>query len=120
MAFFTHSAVLAAAATINPLDVSGNTWKYNRAPYAGTVEIICNSTGVGGILLTLTSGSDEIMQESPISGGGVAGTLPARLTTEPITFSVQPGDVIQPRFRNPTAGPLTLNFSIELTRARAA
>lgn len=120
MPFFTYSASLAAGATVNPLDISGNTWKYNRAPYDGVVELMANSTGAGGIVLTLTAGSDEIMQESPITGGGTAGTLPARLSTEPITFSVKAGDVIQPRFRNPTGGALTLNFTIELTRGKNA
>lgn len=115
MAFFTYTASLAAGATVNPLDISGNTWKYNRAPYNATVEIIHNATAVG-IVCTLTSGSDEIMQEAPISAGGTAGVLPARLSTEPVTFVVNAGDVIQPRYRNTTGGAVTINFSIEMTK----
>jgi hypothetical protein len=115
MAFFTASASIAAGASLNPLDVSGGTWKYNRAPYDALVEIICNAT-LGPMLLTLTAGSDEIVQSCPVSLGGVAGVLPARLGTEPITFTVKAGDVIQPTFRNTNAGAATLNFTIEMTR----
>lgn len=119
MAFFTYSASLAAGASVNPLDISGNTWKYNRAPYDATVEIIANATATG-VVCTLTAGSDEIMQECPITAGGTAAVLPARLNVEPVTFSVKAGDVIQPRYRNTTAGAITLNFSIEMTRSRGA
>jgi len=119
MAFFTYSASLGAGATVNPLDISGNTWKYNRAPYDATVEIIHNATATG-IVATLTAGSDEIMQESPISAGGTAAVLPARLSVEPVTFTVKAGDVIQPRYRNTSGAGITLNFSIEMTRSRAA
>lgn len=115
MAFFTFTSQLAAGASFNPLDVSGNSWKYNRAPYAGTVEIIAAAT-LASMLLRVTVGSDEIMQESPISIGGAAGVLPARLNTEPITFTVDAGDVIQPVFRNTNAAANTINGTIELTR----
>lgn len=115
MAFFTFSGTVGIGASLNPLQQSGAPWKYDRAPYDATVEILCNST-LASLLLTLTAGSDEIMQEAPISIGGTAGVLPGRLNIEPITFQVKAGDLIQPRFRNTNAAANTLNFSIEMTR----
>jgi hypothetical protein len=115
MAFFSWSSSVAAGATFNPLEVTGNTWKYNRAPYAGLVEVIHNATAAG-MVATITAGSDEIQQESPVSGGGTAATLVGRLTVEPITFMVNAGDVIRVVYRNTTAGAVTVNGTIELTR----
>jgi hypothetical protein len=115
MAFFSWTSSVGAGATFNPLEVSGNTWKYNRAPYAGLVEVIHNATATG-VVVAITAGSDEIMQESPVSGGGTAGTLVGRLTVEPVTFMVNAGDVIRVVYRNPTAGAITVNGTIELTR----
>ena len=115
MAFFAFSQTVAAAATATPLDQSGNTWKYNRAPYDGLVEIIHRTTLVG-MLCTITAGSDEVMQECPISSGGTAGVLTGRLNVEPVTFSVKAGDVIGVRYRNTNAGVNQLDGTIELTR----
>jgi len=115
MAFFTASTSIAAGSSLNPLEVTGTNWKYNRLPYDATVEIMHNATATG-IVCIITSGSDEIMQESPISAGGTAAVLPARLSTEPVTFTGKAGDVIQPRYRNTSGGAITLNFTIEITR----
>lgn len=115
MAFFSFSQSVAAAATATPLDQTGNTWKYNRAPYDGMVEIIHRTT-LTGMLVTITAGSDEVQQESPVSAGGVAGVLTGRLNVEPVTFSVKAGDVIGLRYRNTNAGANQLDGSVELTR----
>ena len=117
MPFFTWSSAMLTGTSLNPLDVSGNTWKYNRAPYNGVVEVMSRATAVG-MLVRITAGSDEIVQECPVQAGGTAGTLPARLSTEPVSFAVQQGDVIQIQYRNPTAGTITVDGTIELTKAR--
>jgi len=115
MAFFSWSSAMLTGTTLNPLEVSGNTWKYNRAPYDGLVEILHRATAVG-MVVSITSGSDEIQQESPVSAGGVAGTLTGRLNVEPVTFMVNAGDVIRVVYRNPTGGTITVDGTIELTR----
>lgn len=115
MAFFSWSSAIGIGATLTPLDVSGSTWKYNRAPYDGVVEILHRATGTG-VLVTITAGSDEVQQESPISAGGTTGTLTGRLNVEPVTFTVKAGDVIGLRYRNTNAGALNVDGTIELTR----
>lgn len=115
MAFFSFSSAVGIGATFTPLDQTGNSWKYNRAPYDGVVEIIHRST-LTGMLVTITAGSDEVQQESPISSGGTAGVLTGRLNTEPVTFTVRAGDVIGLRYRNTNAGANQVDGTIELTR----
>lgn len=115
MAFFTFFTAIAAGASANPLDISGNTWKYNRLPWNATVEVMSQTTGTG-VVLRITSGSDEIMQESPIHGAGTANALPARLSVEPVTWQGEAGDVVQLQYRNTSAGALTVAGTIEITK----
>jgi len=114
MAFFTWSLAVAAGATSDPLDQAGNSWKYRYIPYDCIVEIIHDTTAVG-VTQTITAGSDEILQESPVSAGGTAGVLQGRLNREPVTFKAKAGDLVIIRYRNTTAGALTISGSIELT-----
>jgi len=115
MPFFSYSRAVAAVATDTPLDATGNTWKYNRAPYDGVVEVLHRATAVG-VVVTITAGSDEVQQESPISAGGTAGVLTGRLNVEPVTFTVKGGDVIGVRYRNTTGGAINVEGTVELTR----
>jgi len=115
MAFFSWSRAIGIGATDTPLDATGNTWKYNRAPYDGVVEVLHRATLVG-LPVTITAGSDEVQQESPVSAGGTIGVLTGRLNVEPVTFTVKAGDVIGIRYRNTNAGANQVDGSIELTR----
>lgn len=115
MAFFSWSASVAAGASFNPLEVSGNTWKYNRAPYDALAEVIHRATAVG-MVVAITTGSDEVQQESPVSAGGTAGVLTGRLNVEPVTFLAQQGDVMRVVYRNTTVGAINVDGTIELTR----
>lgn len=114
MAMFTFFLSLAAGASGNPLEVTGTTWKYNRLPWKATVEVM-HQTTAAGVVCRITSGSDEIQQECPVHGTGVANGLPARLSVEPVTFQGDAGDVIQLQYRNTTAGVLVVAGSIEIT-----
>lgn len=116
MAFFSWSSSVAAGASFGPLDVSGNSWKYQYAPYDAICEVLHRGTGTG-IVVQITSGSDEIQQESPLSAGGTAGVLTGRLNVEPVTFKVKAGDLIQIRYRNTSAGALNIEGTIEMTKA---
>jgi hypothetical protein len=115
MAFFSWSRSVAAGATDTPLEVTGNTWKYQRVPYDCMVEILHRATAVG-MVATINSGSDEVQQESPVSAGGTAGVLTGRLNVEPVTFSAKAGDTITLRYRNTTGGAVGADGTIELTR----
>lgn len=114
MAFFTWALSVGAGATSDPLDQAGNSWKYRYIPYDCIVEIIHGTSAVG-VTQSITAGSDEIVQESPVSIGVAAGTLPGRLTIEPVTFKAKAGDLVIIRYRNTTAGALTVSGTIELT-----
>jgi hypothetical protein len=120
MPFFATVQTIAAGASVDLLNVTvGITrpWKYNRAPYSGILEVMVRAAAVG-CTLQITAGSDEVEQESPISAGGTAGVLPARLATEPITFTVQQGDVISVVATNTTGAGVEVQATFELTRAK--
>lgn len=113
MAFFGFSLALAGGATGNPLDVSGSSWKYQYAPYDAVVEVLHRATVVG-VVVQITSGSDEVMQRSPISAGGTIGVQTGRLNVEPVTFRVAKGDLIQLNY-TATGAAGNVDGTIEMT-----
>jgi len=118
MAMFGWSLLIAGGASTNPLDQAGNEWKYKYVPYDAIVEILHRATAVG-MVHQLTSGSDEIVQQSPTPAGGTAGVPPARINTEPITFRAKQGDLIMINYRNTTGGNITVDGTIEFTKVGA-
>lgn len=115
MAFFSWSQSLAAGAIANPLDTAGQEWKYKYVPYDCIVEVIHRATAVG-MVVQITTGSDEVQQTSPVSAGGTAGVLTGRLNVEPVTFRAKAGDLVIISYRNTTAGAITCDGTIEFTR----
>lgn len=113
MAYFTWSLLFAAGQKQNPLDISGNSWKYQYAPYDAIVEVM-NRSSTATATMSITSGSDEVVQVCPVQAGGTIGVTPARLTTEPITFKVSKGDLIQINL-TAVSGTPTVDGSIEMT-----
>jgi hypothetical protein len=105
MPMFTFSTAVAAGAAAQPL--SG--WNYRFPPKNALFELIINATGVG-MVQNVTTGPESIVQsDSPVSAGGVAGTLPARLSTEPIVDMVNAGEELVLNLRNTSAGTITVN-----------
>jgi hypothetical protein len=108
---FNFSTSIAAGATSTPL----STWQFRFPPKASLLELLVNGSAAG-LVMNLTTGAESIVQaESPVSGGGTAGTLPARLSVEPIVDKVDPGEEIVLTVRNPTGGAITLNGVAVLT-----
>jgi hypothetical protein len=108
---FNFSSLIAAGATSFPL----GSWQFRFPPKASLLEILVNASAAG-LVMNLTTGAESIVQaESPVSGGGAAGTLPARLNTEPIVDKVDPGEEIVLTIRNPTGGGITVNGVAILT-----
>lgn len=102
---FNWTTSIAAGATATPL----STWQFRFPPKASLLEVMINASATG-LVMNLTTGAESIVQaESAVSGGGTAGTLPARLSTEPIVDKVDAGEEIVLTVRNPTAGAITCN-----------
>lgn len=105
MPMFTFVTSVPAGQTAQPL--SG--WNYRFPPQNALLELLVNTTATG-VVMNVTTGPESIVQaESPVSAGGTAGTLPARLTVEPIVDMVNKGEEIVLNLRNTTAGALTVN-----------
>jgi hypothetical protein len=68
-------------------------WQYRYMPWRAGVQLLVKATTVS-VRLTVYSGSQTIMQRSPVQGGGVAGTTPSQLNTEPIEWVAMGGDII--------------------------
>lgn len=105
---FTSS--VAAGATYFPLD----NWQYQYAPYKALLEVFENATAVG-MVNVITAGSDTVQEECPVSAGGTAGVLPARLNAEPVTDKVDAGDLLKLKYRNTTGGAITVNGVVLIT-----
>lgn len=123
MPFFPVQLSIAAGATVDLLNTTSGIvtpWKYNRAPYRGVLEVMCKAVGAPATALNqvMTVGSDEVVQQGLLGGGGTAANLPARLSTEPITVEVEQGDVLSYKVNNPGAGAIEVDATFELTRAK--
>lgn len=105
MPMFTFTQSIAAGAPALPL--SG--WNYRFPPKNALFELLINATGPG-VVQNVTTGPESIVQsESPVSAGGTAGVLPARLNVEPIVDMVNQGEELVLNLRNTTAGAITVN-----------
>lgn len=113
MPLFTFSTSIAAGASANPL----SSWQYRFPPKGALLEVLVNATATG-VVMNLTTGPESIVQgDSPVSAGGAAGTLPARLNVEPIVDKVDAGEEIVLLLRNTTAGAITVNGVAVMTYA---
>lgn len=110
MPSLVYTQAIAAGATFDPLD----TWNYQYAPAPGVITLIHRASGTG-LLATVTSGSDQLLQEAPVPAGGTAGVTPSAFNVAPITDPVAQGDRLSIRYRNPTGGALTIDGVIDYT-----
>lgn len=110
---FNFTAAVGAGATYTPL----SNWQFRFPPKPALLELIVNATAVGCVM-SLTTGPESIVQsDNPVSAGGTAGVLPARLNTEPIVDKVNAGEESVVAIRNTTAGAITINGVAILTYA---
>lgn len=104
MPSIVFSQSIAAGATFNPL--TGTNYQY--VPASGVVKIIHRATAAG-LVATILSGSDELMQEGVVPAGGTAGQTPSEFNVPPIVDGVTKGDLQSIRYRNPTGGAITVD-----------
>jgi len=110
MPSFIYSQSIPAGGTFNPL--SNTNFQY--VPRPGIVKYIHRATAVG-LVATILSGSDELMQEGPVPAGGVAGQTPTEFNSPPIVDQVAAGDLQTVRYRNPTGGAITVDGIFDYT-----
>jgi len=111
MPMFPFTAAVLTGATYLPL----STWQFRQPARKAILEVFVNATAVGCVQ-NLTTGAESIVQaECPVSAGGTAGVLPARLNTEPAVDMVDPGDELVLTVRNTTGGTITVNGVAVLT-----
>lgn len=80
------------ALTANQLDFRPlANWKYRRLPFRAGVTILQRATTVSA-RQTIDAGAQNMVQKSPIQGGGTAGVTPIPQTTPVIQFIAEPGD----------------------------
>lgn len=70
-------------------------WQFERVPnmfLRGAYVAILQRATTGGVVSSIFTGSQNIMQRSPVQGGGAAGTTPVSFTTPVIDFRATQDD----------------------------
>src|SRR5260370_21537420 len=80
----------ASALGVNPL--SG--WQYEFLPWPAQIILLIRAIDINQ-RATVYSGSETIMERSPVQAGGVAGTTPPEINTPPIAWHGAAGDRFQ-------------------------
>lgn len=112
MPTFRYRDSLAANATGDPL----RDWQYRYLPYAAVVEHLSDAT-TKDVVKTVTSGSETIVEESPVQGGGVDGVTPAPLNVTPDSWIGAAGDLIKIRNRETGGAVAIVNGVITINPA---
>lgn len=68
-------------------------WKFRRSPYRALVRILQKATTTG-VRMTISTGSTEVVQRSPVQILATAGLTPSPLNTPVQEFIVDAGDEI--------------------------
>lgn len=89
-------------------------WQYRYLPWPARVEHLNDAT-TAGVVKTITSGSETIVEESPVQAGGAAGVTPSPLNTSADSWIAAAGDLLKVRLRETLAGTPTVNGVIEVT-----
>lgn len=111
MPFLPFSQALTANGTYEPL--SG--WQYEYIPWPAYIEIAFRASAASQAVATVTSGSDTLAEEGPVTGGGTAGVLPD--LDKPFLEDVAaPGDRLKIRFRETAGATPTIDGWVRITR----
>ena len=109
MPSFTFSSSVAAGAVFRPLDG----WQYQYLPWPAEVQVLARATAIAMVAL-YTSGSETIVEESPVQAGGTAGVIPSPLNTPVQGWHAAAGDLLKLSYRNTSVGAITLDGIIEI------
>jgi len=109
MPSFTFTQSVAANATFEPL----TGWQYVYLPWPAEVTVMARAAAVD-MVRTYTSGSETIVEESPVQAGGTAGVTPSALNTPVEGWHAAAGDLLKLRYRNTTGSAIALDGIIEI------
>lgn len=109
MPSFIFTSSVAAGATYRPLDG----WQYEYLPWPAEVQVLSRASAVA-VVAVFTSGSETIVEESPVQAGGTAGVTPSALNTPTQGWYGAGGDRLKLAFRNTSGGAITVDGIIEI------
>ena len=109
MPSFIFSEAIAIGGSVTPLDG----WQYRYLPWPAEVTVMSRSTLVD-LVQTYTSGSETIVEESPVQAGGTLGVTPAPLNTPVQGWHAAAGDLLKLKFRNTNAAANHVDGIIEI------
>ena len=79
-------------------------WQYQYLPWPARLKLLIRSPNGATVtppgLVTVTSGSETIAEESPVQAGGTPGVTPAELNTAPVVWDAARSDFIKVKVRN--------------------
>jgi len=106
---FTISVLMVANGSATPLDG----WQYIYLPWPAEVKLMTRST-LANVVQTITSGSETIVEESPVQAGGTIGVTPSPLNTPVVGWMGAAGDLLKIRLRETAGGTPTIDGIIEV------
>jgi len=109
MPSFTFSQSIAAGATFNPLVG----WQYQYLPWPAEVTVLARAVAIA-MVNTYTSGSETIVEESPVQAGGTAGVIPSPLNTPVQGWIAAAGDLLKLNYRNTSGAAINVDGIIEI------
>jgi hypothetical protein len=83
-------------------------WQYEYLPWPAQVILLVRATD-GNERMTVYTGSETIMERSPVQAGGTAGVTPSELNTPAVAFQAAAGDRLKVVIDNTTAGTPTVD-----------
>jgi hypothetical protein len=103
-------ALTANQSGFNPL----SSWQYNRVPWPRALVTVLSRATTTGVRLTAFAGSDNVVQRSPVQGGGTAGVTPSPLNTAPFQFVAEYNDPILLQYDEVSGGTPTVDGLVEI------
>jgi len=85
---------------------------YQFIPFSGTAFLACRGSATG-LNVQLAAGGQTLMNDQPVPFTGTAGAISVA-DHEVASFPVEEGSRIELKFRNTTAGALTMDYILVL------
>lgn len=104
------TALSVAANSTSTEQVQSSTYQF--VPFTGTAFLACRGSATG-LNVQLAAAGQTLMNDQPIPYTGTAGAI-STLDHEMVSFPVEAGSRIELKFRNTTAGALTVDYVLTL------